>query len=276
MLYDPEAGERLSTPALDRTTGIIIHLPAGRGTCTLYEIDLVAGYRAAQLANEIRSVRREARRWIQPLPTLTSEPRVEGTSPPVSLPLAGGGERAARSPAPTPSLVGAGDRRAALLERYSRLDADRQIAFRARGVDRDDLDAVEAALDALEPVAVDDKLLRDSASVAELNGRLLVITPEQRARLNMFARQALKGQGQPIVFRFEPFTRNVHICAGLLACCEAGYDDDQVRTLVEAALADEVQASIPTGAVLGAMTLAEAVRFDEMARAAIPQATQGA
>ena len=36
--------------------------------CTLYELDLTAGYRAAQLANEVRSVRREARRWIKPLP----------------------------------------------------------------------------------------------------------------------------------------------------------------------------------------------------------------
>ena len=124
-------------------------------------------------------------------------PHRRPTSPPAALPVPAGG-----------------DRRARLLERYGRLDANRQIAFRARGVDRDDLDAVEAALDALEPVAVADELLHDSASVAELNERLLVITPEQRARLNALARQALEGQGQPIVFRFEPFTRNVHICAG--------------------------------------------------------------
>jgi hypothetical protein len=67
QVYDPAAGQRLDTPALDRTTGIIIHLPAGRGVCTLYEIDLVAGFRAAELANEIRAVRRASRRWISPL-----------------------------------------------------------------------------------------------------------------------------------------------------------------------------------------------------------------
>jgi len=70
LLYDVDAGERLPTPAIDKTTGIIIHLPAGQGVCTLYEIDLVAGYRAAVLANEIRAVRREARRWISPLVTV--------------------------------------------------------------------------------------------------------------------------------------------------------------------------------------------------------------
>jgi hypothetical protein len=68
-LYDVERGERLDTPPIDLATGIIVHLPAGKGVCTLYEIDLVAGYRAAQLANEIRAVRREAKRWITPLVT---------------------------------------------------------------------------------------------------------------------------------------------------------------------------------------------------------------
>ena len=35
---------------LDRTTGLVIHLPAGTGTCTLYEIDLVAGWEAFELS----------------------------------------------------------------------------------------------------------------------------------------------------------------------------------------------------------------------------------
>jgi hypothetical protein len=75
LLYDVEHGERLDTPPIDLATGIIVHLPAGKGVCTLYEIDLVAGYRAAQLANEIRAVRREAKRWITPL--VTAAPVVE-------------------------------------------------------------------------------------------------------------------------------------------------------------------------------------------------------
>src|SRR4029077_19032948 len=66
-LYDPATGERTPTPPLDKVVGIIIHLPAGEGRCTLYELDLAAGYRAAVLANEVRAVRREARRWISPL-----------------------------------------------------------------------------------------------------------------------------------------------------------------------------------------------------------------
>ena len=68
QLYDTEQGTRMSPPVLDKTVGLIIHLPAGKGICTLYEIDLVAGYRAATLANEIRAVRRAAKRWISPFP----------------------------------------------------------------------------------------------------------------------------------------------------------------------------------------------------------------
>ncbi len=69
-LYDPTTTSRKPTPALDKTVGIIIHLPAGQGVCTLYQLDLVAGYRAAQMANEVRNIRREARRWIGPMPAV--------------------------------------------------------------------------------------------------------------------------------------------------------------------------------------------------------------
>jgi hypothetical protein len=68
-LYDPVSTTRTATPPLDKVRGVIIHLPAGQGRCTLYELDLAAGYRAALLANEVRAVRRESRRWIAPLQT---------------------------------------------------------------------------------------------------------------------------------------------------------------------------------------------------------------
>jgi len=73
-LYDTATDLRLPTPPLDKTVGIICHLPAGQGQCTLYEIDLVAGFRAAELANEIRAVRTAAKRWIAPLPAPLRDP----------------------------------------------------------------------------------------------------------------------------------------------------------------------------------------------------------
>ncbi len=39
---------------LDRTTGLVMHLPVGKGTCTLHEVDLTAGWEAASWAQVVR------------------------------------------------------------------------------------------------------------------------------------------------------------------------------------------------------------------------------
>lgn len=49
-------------PELDRTTALVMHLPAGRGVCTLYDVDITAGWEAAQLCQQVRTWR--ARRDI--------------------------------------------------------------------------------------------------------------------------------------------------------------------------------------------------------------------
>ena len=67
-LYDIENDVRVDTPDICKTHGLIIHLPAGQGTCTLYLVDLVAGYAAAELANQIRDVRKEAKGWLRRAP----------------------------------------------------------------------------------------------------------------------------------------------------------------------------------------------------------------
>lgn len=63
-LYDPANETRLETPPINRRHGIIVHLPAGAGRCDLYLTDLEAGYRAAELANEIRATRKAAKGWL--------------------------------------------------------------------------------------------------------------------------------------------------------------------------------------------------------------------
>jgi hypothetical protein len=74
LLYDVARRHRTPTPNINRRTGIICHLPAGRGECTLYEIDIAEGYRAARMANEIRAIRRESKTWIRPLTTPPTAP----------------------------------------------------------------------------------------------------------------------------------------------------------------------------------------------------------
>lgn len=52
--YDIATDQRTLDPMpIDTNTGIIIHLPAGKGECTLYEIDLVKGWGACRIARKV-------------------------------------------------------------------------------------------------------------------------------------------------------------------------------------------------------------------------------
>lgn len=66
-LYDIETDERIATPTINRQRGLIVHLPAGQGRCDLYLVDLIGGYEAARLANEIRATRKAAKGWLEPM-----------------------------------------------------------------------------------------------------------------------------------------------------------------------------------------------------------------
>lgn len=74
QLYDVATEQRMPTPPIDQQVGYIIHLPAGQGRCDIYEVDLVAGHRAAELANEIRAIRKASKQWISPKSTWVAAP----------------------------------------------------------------------------------------------------------------------------------------------------------------------------------------------------------
>jgi len=56
-LYDPERGRVGHLPSLgiDQDHGLLIHLPAGTGTCALYLVDLNVGWSLAQTAVAVRN-----------------------------------------------------------------------------------------------------------------------------------------------------------------------------------------------------------------------------
>jgi hypothetical protein len=62
-LYNVEADTREEVDKLHEGLGYIIHLPAGQGRCDIYELDLMEGYGAAILANQVRNIRKSAKRW---------------------------------------------------------------------------------------------------------------------------------------------------------------------------------------------------------------------
>jgi hypothetical protein len=55
-LYDPSTGER-SAHGAELDKGIVIHAPAGTGTCRLFWVDLVAGWNAVLVARKVREQR---------------------------------------------------------------------------------------------------------------------------------------------------------------------------------------------------------------------------
>jgi len=58
MPYDHATGERTPYPLpVDTGRGIVIHLPAGTGKCTLHWVDLDAGWNAVRLAGKVRDWR---------------------------------------------------------------------------------------------------------------------------------------------------------------------------------------------------------------------------
>lgn len=53
--WDPNTDTTEPMPAdVNKSVGIICHLPEGRATCTLYVVDIAAGWQAAQLAHSVR------------------------------------------------------------------------------------------------------------------------------------------------------------------------------------------------------------------------------
>lgn len=61
--YDLDTHEREDLK-LDRTKGILLHLPAGEGRATVHVVDLVLGRRGNKLAAEVRTWRNEGKRAI--------------------------------------------------------------------------------------------------------------------------------------------------------------------------------------------------------------------
>ena len=57
-IYNWQTQEYIPMPDIDKTRGVILHLPAGKGELALYEVDLVAGWEAAQMAMDVRAWRK--------------------------------------------------------------------------------------------------------------------------------------------------------------------------------------------------------------------------
>lgn len=55
--WDAEREDLMPAPEIDKTKALIIHLSAGEARCEIHELDIVAGWEAAQVAAEVRAWR---------------------------------------------------------------------------------------------------------------------------------------------------------------------------------------------------------------------------
>jgi hypothetical protein len=56
-IYDPTSGRHHQMLAVDQDRALVIHLPAGEGRCTLYLVDIAAGWEMARLCGVVREWR---------------------------------------------------------------------------------------------------------------------------------------------------------------------------------------------------------------------------
>jgi hypothetical protein len=81
-MYNWKTGERTPMPAIDKTVGIICHLPAGDATVTFHEVNLVAGWEAAKQSFTTREWRKR-KDLFKPY-TFSDKPRT--VTPPKAVP----------------------------------------------------------------------------------------------------------------------------------------------------------------------------------------------
>lgn len=82
--YDVTTDERMDPHGAELDRGIIIHLPAGSGTCRLYWVDLLAGWNAVLVARDVRAARAlPYRDLVQPLDDADPTPVAPAPGPDV-------------------------------------------------------------------------------------------------------------------------------------------------------------------------------------------------
>jgi hypothetical protein len=170
------------------------------------------------------------------------------------------------------------DRRAQLLERYHNLADTAREAFKNLNVDKDDLDAVERALDEVDafttvvtpapkPSAPATAISVDGDTVpdAQINGLVeLVKMSAARAVVNAWVVQAYKAG---VSFDIRTKRRRRHVDIMRLALSLAEYSDgvDSIARAVLGEVSDEyAQESLPVGAALGSLSIDEAARLMDL------------
>ena len=320
---------------LDRRYGYVVYLPPDADVGELWRIDIDHGMAGAGYALSLVQWRkahdygkRLSSKIAAPVPHAADEPRTATAEGEERAPSAGrrkdsasvptamvardadktasaaSGGAADRKPAagnPSPTTGGlAVDRRKALLARFMDLSDDDQARFRALGVDRDDLDAVEKALDSIDPFAQQQAsaaALSPSAPAAAppslptapdegrevddgvfdaLEPLFLSLGDRQRAWVQTVIHEASQA-GVPFIANRSTGKRTVRRFELYRALMFLGYadlgEDELVRGLVATVLESDAPwfPTFTLGHVVGSLGVTDAEHFAQLCRAAAEQ-----
>lgn len=270
------AYQPLTELGVDQSRGLIIHLPAGTGECTLHWVDLEAGWEIAQLCHTVRE-------WRKVKTTIVPFDR-----PPVDLP----------SPPDTT------ERTAWIIGRITALAEPGRDVLRAAWPDGvpavgqpwtdQHIDALAAALDQAEAAIEAPFQPNDPATLVEQRPRpvpvertpctakVIEVEPDRPltddevaqvkarvdqcsdpAQLGAWASQAAAA-GLTVGIKTHPTLLNGRRLIAMLACVEHG--DELARTLIHAVTLVEPQPVEPTGALIASLTIEQATALYEAAR----------
>jgi hypothetical protein len=284
---------------------LVVHVPAGKGKASVEEVDIAWGWERAELAGAVRESRSAAKRkgvvmkpyqvtrWpgidtsaaiAPPDECLPPPPTFDETARPAGL-TAPGDSRPATTPGFRDVVTARIERlktndpaAAALLKlrwpedipglKSSHDHTDAELQRIAR-----ELDSVETDLAPKTP-EVDEGRQMEAEDVAAIVALVEALTPEQRATLNGWAKEA-NAAGVAFNLRLVPSQRRFEIYRACLRLAELIDDDDTdlCRATVAAVIPDVAQPAVPIGTALGSLTIAEAellVRVAEAARAESP------
>lgn len=284
-LYDLLAETHEPMVDVDKTTALVVHVPAGQGTAEVLEVDIAWGWQRAELAGAVRESRSAAKRKgvvMKPYDVT----RWPGIVPPESEPQSPVGLTAPGDS--NPITPGFREHVLARLERFKGQHGTEPLAkcwpAGVPGMKGDHVHAdaeLQRIVDALETVETtmkapepDEGRAMEPQDVAAVVARVDRLTAEQRAVLNGWAKEA-NAAGVGFNLRLVPSQRRFEIYRACLRLAELidGDDLDLCRATVAAVVLDVAQPAVPIGTALGSLTISEAellVRVAEATRTENP------
>lgn len=268
-LYDPATDVR--TPIdINRKAGYLIHLPAGTGVCTIYQVDLVAGYDVAVLANQVRAMQKAAKGWLTAIDLSTSPGAglVDNLRERVrTLVELGHKDRLIwRWPEGVPGFAGNHSHTLTELERIERcvVALENEVAA---PFNPPPLTQKPSRRQPVEPVTIEPVIELDDGDpisddeLAALQHQFETLSESEREVIRWIAVEA-NDAGHPISVSQKPCRRRWQIAKSLLAWCTFGWDSDVIISALDYVDAPSAET---VGERIGQLTIDQAVDLERIA-----------